>query len=326
MHDRLGAWDGSSRYIVDVAELFLLHGHEVVLVSRQCERALPPGLQRLRPEQLTPVDLVYGSDLALLREVQHLAKRFFYAPLDALAADAALERWALEACDRVLRFTPAALSLLERTYDMCLKSKALLAVYVSRAFEDSPRPEFQRPRPAQLLWVGRLIPSKDVAFLLRAVARLSSSAWTLRVVGDGPCRAELELQCAQLGIAAEVQFEGHLADVAECFRSASVFLTASRSEHYSLTLLEAAAHGVPCIGLQPDGESIINACPEQIVAGHTGYIVRDEDEMARRVEQLLTDEATRRVLAENAWSRKQREFPLEAFWKALESAVESALG
>ena len=327
-HGDLGPWDGSSRYIADVAALFAEHGHEVSLICRGCTRELSSGLVPRHPEELAAderFDLLYGSDLELLAVLQPRAERFFYAPLDVLASSPERERWALQQCDRIFRFTSASVDILERTYGMELHAKSVISVYVSRAFEDLAEPHWSRPTPPELLWVGRLIDTKNVAFLIRAVALLQSPSWRLVLVGDGPERPALEKQVEDGGLAERVQFVGHALESSPYFKSASLFLTASTSEHYSLTLMEAAAHGVPCIGLAPDGSEVFNACDEQILDGFSGFLVSDEEQMARCIDRLLNDESAREAMARRTWQRKMDEFTAAHFWGELQSAFSKVL-
>jgi glycosyltransferase involved in cell wall biosynthesis len=58
------------------------------------------------------------------------------------------------------------------------------------------------------LCFGRLTAFKGVGTLLQAVARLQPAA-PLLIVGDGPARAGLEAQSAQLGLGGKVRFLGH---------------------------------------------------------------------------------------------------------------------
>lgn len=324
-HGHIGSWDGSSRYIVDVAQLFRAHGHQVTVFCDECTRELPAGLVVRPLGELGPderFDLAYGSDLALLPALVERSERFFYAPLDVLATSPELERWALQRCDRLLRFTQPAVDILERTYDLPLQHKSLVTVFVSQEYEALPPPIFERPRPAQLLWVGRLIPSKNVGFLLRAVALLTSTDWQLVIAGDGPERQSLEDLCEQLDITHKVEFCGHEVDLSPRFETASLFLTASRQEHYSLTVMEAYSRGIPCLGLGRDSEaSIFNACNEQILERRTGYVIHSEQELAQRIDELLGDEPRRRAMAQRGWERKLDEFTNERFWQALHAAL-----
>jgi glycosyltransferase involved in cell wall biosynthesis len=330
---------------------------EVVQIPRASSRlwrlghvaALASNTRHLRRKfQLRQFDVYFGSDLLFLRPLvarRNAGGRFLYAPLSMIAPIeiesyelgglrgavgpwmyARLQRWALGSCDRVLRFTNAAVRALERYYRMDLSAKALVSVYVSRGFDEAPgapasAPGFERPVPRELLWVGRLVKSKNVEFLLRAAARLRSSGWVLNVCSDGPERPALEAQARQLGIADRVRFLGAVDDMARVYRTASLLLTGSRLEQYSLTIMEAYAFGVPCVGLRPDWKTVFNSNEDQIVDSVTGYVVGNEDEMASRVDALIGDEPGRQKMARAAFAMKQQGFSFESFYRTLSDAL-----
>jgi 1,2-diacylglycerol 3-alpha-glucosyltransferase len=75
----------------------------------------------------------------------------------------------------------------------------------------------------------------------------------LLVVGDGPAKADLEAQAETLGLGAHVRFIGEIDHdaVADYYRAADVFVSASDSESQGLTYIEALAAGrkvVACAG------------------------------------------------------------------------------
>jgi glycosyltransferase involved in cell wall biosynthesis len=292
-------------------------------------------------------DVLLGSDLMLLKPLRAGAAsrgKFIYTPLSMIAPIEIasynlgrfrglagvrlytyLQRWALTNCDVVARFTPSAVTALERYFRLDLSAKALVSVYVSRAFDQADphgEPvEFARPSPKELLWVGRLVPSKNVAFLLRAVAKLRGDDWILNVCSDGPERATLEAQSRALGLDGRVRFLGAVPDLHAVYRRAAALLTASVLEQYSLTIMEAYAFAVPCIGLRPNWTTVFNSNEDQIGDGVTGYVVDDEAGMAARIESLLSDEALRQRFAEAAYRKKQQGFTFESFYRTLTSAL-----
>jgi glycosyltransferase involved in cell wall biosynthesis len=241
-----------------------------------------------------------------------------------------LQRRALERCDRVVRFTESGLRALETYYGVDLQSRKLIAAYVSREFEsggpaESSPPPVERPSPRELLWVGRLVPSKNVAFLIRAVALLRSTDWVLVICSDGPERPMLEALSRELRVNDKVRFLGRVDDMAAQYLRASLLLTASVLEQYSLTILEGYAFAVPCIGLKPDWKTVFNGNEDQIADGVTGFLVTNEQEMARRVDQLLGDEPLRQQLAAEAYRRKQAELSFEDYYRSLQTAVTSTI-
>ncbi|MEM7245554.1 MAG: glycosyltransferase family 4 protein [Acidobacteriota bacterium] len=335
-HDRIAPGDGSSRWLADVASLLVDEGHEVTVACTAFTRSVPDGVQVQSLDRLrVPADVLIAADPELLLALADQASRVVFAPLGMLAEleaeeasrerVRAAEREALERCDVVLRFTTAAVEALEHHHDLALRGKSVVAPFVSREFEaiasGAESLPLVRPRPAELLWVGRLLPTKDVAFLVRAVAKLSGDDWRLVVVGEGPCHGELVEQVETLGLSERVDIRGSVDDLAEVYSRASLFLTASRLEQFSLTLLEAQSFAVPCLGLRPDWETSFNSCEEQVLPGKTGGLFETEDELASLIASYLDDEELRQEHGLAAWRRKRREFPLERFLEGLREAV-----
>lgn len=98
-----------------------------------------------------------------------------------------------------------------------------------------------------IMFVGRLVKVKGVDILLRAFAQLGRSDAVLVVVGDGPERQNLEKLALSLGISDRVIFTGWRDDASKLVSIADVFVLPSLSEGLPQALLEALAHGVPCI-------------------------------------------------------------------------------
>jgi glycosyltransferase involved in cell wall biosynthesis len=137
-------------------------------------------------------------------------------------------------------------------------------------------------------FVGRLHPVKDVDTLLAAAARVPRL--TLLVVGDGPERARLEAQAAQLGIGSRVSFRGVSSDVAEVLRASDAFLLSSHGEGMSNALLEAMACGLPCLASRSVGGAA------ELLGGGRGMLLADGDvpAWAAAIERLVDEPGLRR--------------------------------
>lgn len=127
---------------------------------------------------------------------------------------------------------------------------APLGVDVSRF-----RPVGGAPAPATtILLVGSLEPVKDPATALRVFAALSAGRPSLRLemVGDGRLRSELEADAERLGVRDRVSFPGQVprAGMPERYRAAALLLVTSRHEGQSMAAVEAAASGVPVVGMR----------------------------------------------------------------------------
>ena len=100
----------------------------------------------------------------------------------------------------------------------------------------------------RILYVGRLIPSKNIDCLLKAVAMLDIEAsWELTLCGDGEERQKLESYAVELGIEEQVKFTGFVADVYSIMQNSDIMVLPSLYEGMPNVFLEALAIGLPCI-------------------------------------------------------------------------------
>ncbi|MDI1431971.1 glycosyltransferase [Polyangium sorediatum] len=144
----------------------------------------------------------------------------------------------------------------------------------TRAYKpgDAPRARRVLDVPAGVLHVGcvaRLSAEKDHATLITAFARVRTShpGARLTLVGEGAERASLEALVKTFGLHGAVSFLGHRDDVAALLPGFDLFALASRTEGTSLTLLEAAAAGLPIVATRVGGN------PEVVTDGETGLLV-----------------------------------------------------
>ena len=316
-HPEFVAGNGSSRYLVDVAGLLADAGFDVAWRASRTELEFDERV--VRDDGARAYDVLLATDLSAIREARPRAASLVYAPLDWFDPDEAGERAALLDCDLVVRFTERAVRALESRHGIQLASKALASVFVPPAF-DALDADRRTPDVPTWLWVGRLEPRKEVDFLLRAWAR-TPGAWRAVVCGDGSCRANWEDLAQRLGLASRVTFTGFVPDAARLYREATVLCTASSWEHYSLTILEAAACGLPTIGRRPDRVTVQNSCPEQIVEGETGWLFETEAELARVLGELATDPARAAAAGAAARIRKERSFTAARFRDELAAAI-----
>ena len=112
-----------------------------------------------------------------------------------------------------------------------------------------------RPRPRhktgtlRILTVGRLDPIKGYSLLLEACRQLTGRGvnWHLNVVGDGPLRAALERQVAELGLADRVVLSGAVGqdDIQHHFERADVMVISSF--RFSLNPRNPSSHICPTL-------------------------------------------------------------------------------
>jgi len=110
-------------------------------------------------------------------------------------------------------------------------------------------------RRKELIFVGRLVSDKGVDLLLEALAGLDSKP-RLTIAGDGPERARLEKQAADLGLQTQVDFIGNQTSVelANLLNEHQILVVPSRwPEPFGIVALEGIACGCVAVGSAEGG-------------------------------------------------------------------------
>lgn len=155
------------------------------------------------------------------------------------------------------------------------------------------------PEPT-VVAVGRLAPVKRFELLLQSVAtaRATVPGARVRVIGDGPLRADLQAWVDAHDAAGWVSLLGHVTrgQLRDEYRRAWVVASASLAEGWGLSLTEGAACGTPAVATDISG----HRC--SVVDGSTG-ILADEGALGAALARVLGDAALRRRLGEEALAR-----------------------
>lgn len=155
--------------------------------------------------------------------------------------------------------------------------------------------------PLRVLMVGSLTAEKNPNQALRVVSRMPEAQ--LRLVGDGPLKAQLWEETNGLGITDRVEFVGSVTDVAPHLVWAHVLILTSRSEGLPAAILEAGAAGVPTIAVDVGGVR------EAVDDGVGGLVTGPGDD--ELIEALSTLDADRERLAQ--MGKAAREYVLSRF-------------
>jgi glycosyltransferase involved in cell wall biosynthesis len=155
------------------------------------------------------------------------------------------------------------------------------------------------PKLYDIVLIARLAPVKRIEVLLHTTSIVREKYENIKVciVGDGPCRGELEALADELGLNDNVDFAGFQRDVAYYYNSARIFVLTSEREGFPTVFLEAMKCGLPCIvsncgditDIAQDGS---NSLVIQKYDDHEGF--------ARAIIRLLEDKELYRKLARNA--------------------------
>lgn len=177
----------------------------------------------------------------------------------------------------------------------------------------APDPAKRAARPLdrlEVVSVARITFAKGHRFFLRAMAKLRAEGHDIhyRIAGEGPERANLEAEIAELGLQDHVEMLGSVAEdrVLELLQSSDVLALTSimQGEAAPVAVMEAMACGLPPVC------SIIGGTRDMIDDGVDGFLVgqEDVDAIADATRILVTDPDRRAQMGIAARASAQRLF------------------
>jgi glycosyltransferase involved in cell wall biosynthesis len=151
----------------------------------------------------------------------------------------------------------------------------------------------QQRGPLRILFIGNIIPRKELHTLLIALARLPKENWRLEVVGsltvDTAYAQAIRRQIAEFGLTRQVALLGPLPDsgLAERLAVSHVLAGPSSYEGFGIVYLEGMGFGLPPIASNAGGAS------EFIAHGREGFLVNPGDvvALAQHIQELIQDRA-----------------------------------
>jgi glycosyltransferase involved in cell wall biosynthesis len=170
-------------------------------------------------------------------------------------------------------------------------------------------PGDQPPQRKELiiLWVGRLIPLKGLPLALETISQIERSLPVrLRILGDGPLRADMENLAKSLGISDRVEFVGAVpwSQMMNYYREADIFLFTSLRDSSGAVITEALAYGLPILTMNHQGVGAI--VPAE--AGIKVAVTNPEETvraLADGLRRLAQSPRLRKEMGEAAWSQAQ---------------------
>lgn len=159
----------------------------------------------------------------------------------------------------------------------------------------------------QVICWGPLWPLKGLDFIIRSVARIPEPLrpnvvfpWTR---GSDTYRRELEVLSQEIGVLLEMPRGLSDTDLLNRIHDSKACVYAVKMEPLGLVPLEAMAAGLPVVGVREGGVR------ETVLHGVTGFLcVRNEQEFATSLSQLLQDDNVRNRMARGAAEYVRREW------------------
>lgn len=345
---------GAQRVMATLANDFVAQGHAVTLLTLDCGSE-PPFFSLDRQVRHLPLGLYAESGNWRRRIVNNLCRLWhlrraivasrpqvvvsFMDRTNILTLAATLQSgtpvivaehtavgsvdlgWIWEALRRMMYPCAAAIVVLtERGRRMLPQRWQRKAVVIPNPVVLPPGHVVPKPGGAEkiCLAMGSLRPEKGFDLLLQAFAGVAGNRpdWRLVILGEGPLHKDLERLAQNLGISAQVDFRGLVAEPTAFLKAAEIFVLSSRCEGFPLALCEAMACGLPVIAAD------CATGPREIVrSGVDGLLVETENApaLASAMARLMDDEPFRKELGRRAPEVLER-FSLQRFsenWEKL---------
>jgi GalNAc-alpha-(1->4)-GalNAc-alpha-(1->3)-diNAcBac-PP-undecaprenol alpha-1,4-N-acetyl-D-galactosaminyltransferase len=154
-----------------------------------------------------------------------------------------------------------------------------------------------------ILNVGRLVPQKAQSILFEGFSKLDKSLrneWRCEVLGDGEERINLESKIRQLQISENTELHGLVSNPSDYYKRAGIFVLPSEYEGTPNVLLEAMAHGLPCIV-----SDCLPGALEYITNGENGFTFKagDANDLSLKIEVLIKDPDLRKRMGKKSVER-----------------------
>lgn len=155
--------------------------------------------------------------------------------------------------------------------------------------------------PGRIIFVGRFNHEKRIDRLITAFSMISEKykVWHVDIFGEGNEKDNLLRQISKMKLESRVIIHEPTKAIYDEYKRSEMLVLCSEHEASPLVLVEAMACGIPCVSLDcPNG-------PREIIKdGVTGLLAKDGDveNLASKIEWLITHEEERREMGRNARS------------------------
>lgn len=172
-----------------------------------------------------------------------------------------------------------------------------------------------------MIYVGRVSHEKRLKQLLKIfenTQRQTSVSLKLLVIGDGPAKNTLTKLSEKLGLNKKVYFTGFISrdKLLDFFQVSDIFVSASLSETYSMTVTESLSAGVPVV-LRED-----TCYFDRITHGENGLMAKSDKDFADALLELITKPEKLKMLKANCTPKQDGLTSMEQAKKYLASFEE----
>jgi len=162
--------------------------------------------------------------------------------------------------------------------------------------------------------IAQLIPRKGHRYLIEAIPKILKKLPNARFLflGKGPLRDELETLCREKGVTGQVLFAGFRKDLPRIMPCIDLVVHPALMEGLGVSLLQAAACGVPIVGTQAGG------IPEIVRDGLNGYLIAPaaSSALADAAVAILGNTELSQAMGKNGRELVHRNFSVQAMVNA----------
>jgi len=160
-----------------------------------------------------------------------------------------------------------------------------------------------------ILFVGRLVATKDPYTLIEAIKQLKDIPLRLLIIGAGNEEDEVRRFIQKNGLADRIFLDGERDHdyVIDRMARSDIFVLTTNREGFGLSVLEAMSLGLPVIGTR------IGGLPELIEDNANGYLVapKNVEDLAGKLRKLSEDPKLREKMGKQGWHIASNKFKLE---------------
>ncbi|MEL4306295.1 glycosyltransferase family 4 protein [Methanococcoides sp. LMO-2] len=138
--------------------------------------------------------------------------------------------------------------------------------------------------------------------------------------GEGNLLEECNYIVKQMGLEG-IKFIGHQSNVESLYKQSTIYFQPSLLESHGISVVEAMAHGLPCV------TSDVGGLPESVINGETGFICPPDDIecFVAQIIKLLDNEKFRYMMGQSGKSRAKAFFSSDVQNKKMISLYSSLL-
>jgi len=176
-----------------------------------------------------------------------------------------------------------------------------------------------------LLFVGRLVPLKNLVFLIKALAQVvwERKRVKLLIVGEGPLEKQALLWVRKLKVEGHVIFTGRVPneELPQYYSAADIFVISSYYESFSIVISEAMSCELPIVATRVGG------IPMQIRDGENGFLVESGDikQFKKAIITILDNESLAKEMGERNRELVKKKYSWTTSAQKLKEVYESIL-